>query len=86
MEWNLSYRRRFGETEIKEWEELMTKLEEVNLTNSDDRVCWKLERSGKYSTRSMYRFITFARVIDVQMMEIWNAKIPLKVQIFLWMA
>jgi hypothetical protein len=86
MEWNLSYRRRFGDTEMKEWEELMTKLEEVNLTNSDDRVCWKLEQSGKYSTRSLYRFITFAGVIDVQMREIWNAKIPLKVQVFLWMA
>jgi hypothetical protein len=34
----------------------------------------------------MYRSITFAGVIDVEMMEIWSAKIPLKVKIFLWMA
>jgi len=84
--WGMSYRRCFGEVEMEEWGELMAKLETINLTIADDRVCWKLENSGKYSTRSMYRFITYAGVTDVQMMEIWKAKIPLKVQIFLWMA
>ena len=83
--WELSYRRCFGEAEM-EWRELMAKLEAVILTKVDDKVCWKLEHSGKFTTRSMYRFITYAGVTDVQMMEIWKAKIPLKVQIFLWMA
>ena len=65
---------------------MMTKLERINLTEEDDRVTWKLDKSGKFSTRSMYRYITFAGVVDVRMMEIWNTKIPLKVKIFLWMA
>lgn len=34
----------------------------------------------------MYIYITFSGVIDVRAMEIWKAKIPLKVHIFLWMA
>jgi hypothetical protein len=71
---------------MEEWREMMTKLERINLTEVDDKVTWKLEKLGKYSTRSMYRYITFAGVVDVRMMEIWNSKIPLKVKIFLWMA
>jgi hypothetical protein len=86
LSWSLSYRRKFGEVEMEEWKVLMSLLENVRLDDSRDMVCWKLERSGKFSTRSMYRFITFAGVIDVEMMEIWSAKIPLKVKIFLWMA
>ena len=38
LEWNLSYRRCFGCVEMVEWNELMTKLEEILLTVSDDRV------------------------------------------------
>jgi hypothetical protein len=86
LSWSLSYRRKFGEVEMEEWKVLMSLLENVRLDDNRDMVCWKLERSGKFSTRSMYRSITFAGVIDVEMMEIWSAKIPLKVKIFLWMA
>jgi hypothetical protein len=86
MAWNFSYRRCFGEAEMEAWREMMIKLERINLTEDDDKVTWKLEKSKKFSTRSMYRYITFAGVVDVRMMEIWNTKIPLKVKIFLWMA
>lgn len=85
-DWNLSIRRAFGETEMKEWSELREKLAAVNLSDEDDGVTWKLEPSGKFTSRSTYRQITFGGVVDVRMMAIWNAKIPLKVQIFLWMA
>lgn len=81
LNWNLSYRRCFGVSEMEEWRELMAKLGRINLTALEDKVIWKLEKSGKFSTRSMYRYITFAGVVDVRMMEIWNSKIPLKVQI-----
>ena len=56
------------------------------LTEGADKVVWKLEKSGKFTTRSVYRFITFGGVIDLRMMEIWRAKISLKLKIFLWMA
>jgi len=54
----VSYRRCFGEAEMEEWRELMAKLEAVILTEMDDKVCWKLEHSGKFTTRSMYRVIS----------------------------
>lgn len=84
--WNSSYRRGFGEPEVREWNALMAKLSEVTLTEEEDGVIWNLEPSGKFTTKSIYRFITFGRVFDVRMLDIWRAKIPLKDQIFLWLA
>jgi hypothetical protein len=85
---NFSYRRCFGAAEMDEWRELMAKLKGVQLSDEDDGVIWKLEQSGKISTRSVYLAHHFWRggVIDTRMMEIWNTKIPMKVQFFLWMA
>lgn len=71
---------------MEEWNGLTKKLERVSLTEQNDRVTWKLEVSWRFSTRSIYRLITFGGVKDVRMMEIWLAKIPLKVHIFIWMA
>jgi hypothetical protein len=34
--WNLSYRRNFGEQEMVEWRELMSKLKRVMLEEEDD--------------------------------------------------
>lgn len=64
----------------------MKMLERVKLSEGSDKVVWKLENSEKFTTRSLYGLITFGGVRDTRMMEIWKAKIPLKVQIFLWMA
>lgn len=65
---------------------MLFKLSTVNLTSEDDRFVWKLEPSGKFTNRSIYRFIAFPCVIDVKMMEVWNSQSPLKVQISVWMA
>lgn len=56
---NFSYRRCFGAAEMDEWRELMAKLKGVQLSDEDDGVIWKLEQSGKFSTRSVYWLITF---------------------------
>lgn len=64
-DWNLSCRRCFGEAEMEEWRDPMAKLEEVRLSEENDNVCWKLEHLGKFSTRSIYRYITYAGVIDL---------------------
>jgi len=85
-QWRLDYIRNFGDKEIEEWLEMRGKLEGVVLTEGADKVVWKLEKSGKFTTRSVYKFITFGGVIDLRMMEIWRAKISLKLKIFLWMA
>lgn len=47
---------------MAEWRETMSKLEPTRLTEEEDKVNWKLESSEKFTTRSMYRFITFGGV------------------------
>jgi hypothetical protein len=40
--WQLDLRRMMGLEEVKEWEDLMEILNEVNLNNEDDAVYWGL--------------------------------------------
>jgi hypothetical protein len=81
-DWVLDFRRNFGEKEMTEWRSMTEKLERITLAEENDKVIWKLEKSGNFTTKSMHRYITFGGIIDTRMMEIWMAKIPLKVQIF----
>jgi S-adenosylmethionine:diacylglycerol 3-amino-3-carboxypropyl transferase len=51
-----------------------------------DEMKWILESSGRYTTRSLHRQLTFGGVKDTFVMKIWKCQIPLKVKFFLWMA
>ena len=46
---------------------------------------WVLEKSGSYSTRSLYKALTFGGIESCFLKDIWKARIPLKIQIFIWM-
>lgn len=48
----------------------MDKLATLILNDEPDKVVWKLEKSGKFATRSVYKYTTFGGVVDVRMMEI----------------
>lgn len=39
----------------------------------------------KFSTRPLYKFIVNPGCVDQRMVDLWNAKLPLKIQIFMWM-
>ena len=47
---------------------------------------WILENRGHYTTKLLYRIMTFGGVKDVLMVKVWRCKIPLKIKFFLWMA
>jgi hypothetical protein len=49
----------------------------------EDSVVWALEKDGQFSTRSMYKFLSFGGVTNRRMQEVWRAPIPLKVKVFL---
>jgi hypothetical protein len=82
---NLSFRRRLGELEIKEWEELEECLSWVHLSDEEDIVKWALTKNGLFSMTSLYKHCVFSGVVDVRMEELWNSKIPLKVKNFVWL-
>ena len=85
-QWNISFRRQLNDSFNAECQELLALLEEVQLSNGTDVVRWALEKSGKYSTSSLYKALTFGGVKDIRATLIWNSPIPLKVKIFFWMA
>ena len=82
---NLKFRRSLTHQEMREWELMMDALEAVQLNEGRDEILWLLESKKRYTTKSLYRMMTFGGVRDPMMIEIWKCKVPLKIQIFLWM-
>ena len=71
---------------MAEWARLVELVNQINLTDGRDVMHWILEQRGKYTTRSLYKAITFGGVKDLVLMKIWRCHIPLKIKFFLWMA
>jgi len=65
---------------------LLDLLNDIQLYEGKDEVFWCLERTKKYTSRSLYRLMTYGGAVDRCMMTVWQCNIPLKVKIFLWMA
>lgn len=83
--WNIELRRSLRTQDIEEWENLQTMLEGVTLTEDRDMMIWTLNKTGKFTTKSLYREMVFGGVIDGRMLEILKLPIPAKIRIFLWM-
>lgn len=57
----------------------------MSLNDDADKVFWGLEKSGIFSVKSLYRYISFGGRTFSQTQKLWKSKIPLKVKIFLWL-
>jgi hypothetical protein len=66
---NLSFRRRFGDKEILEWEELEEWLSMIQLSEEEDIAYWASTKNGKFSVASLYKHCAFPGVADVRMNE-----------------
>jgi hypothetical protein len=58
VKWEIDFRRLLGPREYQEWSELQSLLRGVNITSEDDEICWGLAANKKFSTSSLYEFIT----------------------------
>uniref|UniRef100_A0A0A8ZMQ4 Reverse transcriptase zinc-binding domain-containing protein n=1 Tax=Arundo donax TaxID=35708 RepID=A0A0A8ZMQ4_ARUDO len=83
-EWNIEFRRSLNSSEMAIWEELLGKLQNIRLDESEDIVFWALDKSLTYTTRSLYRFLSFGGIISKETKHLWKAKLPLKIKVFLW--
>jgi hypothetical protein len=83
--WCLRFRRNLGEAEATEWRQLQATLSRQALSNQQDRVCWKVDKKGSYTVRSLYRFIVDPGCRDLRASDVWNTTLPLRIQIFLSM-
>ncbi|WVZ88316.1 hypothetical protein U9M48_034851, partial [Paspalum notatum var. saurae] len=52
----------------------------------EDQMIWKLNKSGVYTSRSLYRLLMDSGVVDSCVMKIWEARMPAKIKKKFWMA
>ena len=69
---------------MQEWGELLDKLKDVTL-GWRKIVIWKLERSGHFTTTSLYRWMSFKGMKNKRAEKIWRSKFPMKLKVFLWL-
>jgi hypothetical protein len=81
---DLTFRRNFGVKEAAEFSDLMELINSVTLSETRDSVQWVLEKSGAFSTSSLYNELTFTGFSNRWLMNVWKTKVPLKIRIFLW--
>lgn len=54
--WNVGFKKLPGMGDMKQWEKLMGTLENIHIhnDNGEDSFTWVFEKSGEFSTKSMY--------------------------------
>jgi hypothetical protein len=77
----MGFRRALDVEALQEWHRLRDIIEIVVLSEGQDMISWKLERSGKFSVNSMYRTLSAGASI-AHFKDVWAAKIPLKLGSF----
>ena len=67
---------------LSQWQQLVSKVVDVQLHDRDDRFIWSLHQNGMFTVRSMYRALTTNEVQHHHV--IWKLKIPLRIKVFMW--
>lgn len=63
--------------------ELCSFVDRLNTSSDPDRVVWAMGPKKLFTTKSMYEFLE-GNIAGCDFKWIWRAKIPSKIQIFLW--
>jgi hypothetical protein len=71
--------------EVEQWVDLVDLIQQVQLNEMADEVKWNFEKSGAYTTKSMYKFLLHSGVVNMQMEKVWKSKMPLNIKIFMWL-
>jgi hypothetical protein len=66
-EWIQDFKRSFGPEEVRQWEDLLDVLEDSAPIEGRDEFSWVHEKSGRYTTRSMYRILSHRGVSNSRM-------------------
>ena len=79
---DISFRRDLIGPRLVAWNELLNRLEVIQLSDEPDIFRWKLHQNGKFIVESMYDAMVHCDV-PVDNRKLWKPKIPLRVKIFL---
>uniref|UniRef100_A0A453F4P8 Reverse transcriptase domain-containing protein n=1 Tax=Aegilops tauschii subsp. strangulata TaxID=200361 RepID=A0A453F4P8_AEGTS len=83
FEGNDLFRRNLHPPLTDQWNDLVKVVNSWHLSDEADQISWTLGKKGKFSTKSVYTYLE-RPLAGCDYRWIWKAKIPLKIQIFLW--
>lgn len=75
--------RRLCPTLAGQWWEMCEHISGIRLTTKNDVVYWGLNKNAKFLIKSMYKWLE-KPLSGCNYKWIWKAKLPLKIQIFMW--
>ena len=77
------FRRRLNPELLAQWKKVHAWVRALPLSNDPDQVVWALGGKKYFTTKSVYKYLE-RNITGCNFRWIWEAKIPLKIQIFLW--
>jgi hypothetical protein len=79
---NIGFRRALSENKWNRWVHLVSRLMNVQLSDSNDSFHWELTMTDLFSVKSMYRHLLDGHTRYFKK-YIWKIKVPLKIRIFM---
>lgn len=80
---NIGFRRTLTGNKWTSWLHLVHRLIMVRFSADSDSFSWKLNSTGVFTVKSMYRELMDGHTVFPQN-YLWKIKIPLKIKIFMW--
>jgi len=80
---NLSWRRDLIGNKLVMWNNLVSRLSTIVLSQEKDEFKWNLDQTGVFSVKSHYLGLINQNTPNLNK-RIWKLKAPLKIKIFLW--
>ena len=74
---SLIFKRALSSRDFDRWMDLKSILSATTLTHNIDSVSWALDKSGHFTTKSLYRFLTDRGITSKVAGYIWKCKVPL---------
>ena len=81
---NIPFRRSLITSEKYCLDRLLLWLRSSPLDIGQDNIIWASDKTRTFSTKSLYSFMTNKVVVLKDSNSFWNARIPLKITVFLW--
>jgi len=80
---SISWRRQLFGPNLNAWNDLLSRIEGLVLSQEHDAFYWNLTSNGQFSVKSHYCALMLRNTPKVDK-ELWKLKAPLKIKIFLW--
>src|SRR5436189_4864160 len=80
---NISWRRSLFGAKLAAWNELLSRISQINLIDEDDEFHWNLCQARQFTVKSHYQALIKCDVPNLNK-SLWKLKAPLKLKVFMW--